>query len=151
MTVRFLKDHVMVPMSAVPDLAAAIESHRQRILHEHGLYAAEAFSKRWRSFLIEASLVEATGDLLSLYDDDENQENSDGGHREVMNCPDRSDDLVPAADLAAQADVSTTYVNRLCRTGKLRAQKVDGQWLISPDAAAVFLANRPTPKETTCP
>jgi hypothetical protein len=47
-----------------------------------------------------------------------------------------------AAALAREADVSRTYVARLCRQGKLEAVKVGGIWIITPEVAKAWLEGR---------
>ncbi len=44
---------------------------------------------------------------------------------------------VTVADAATELGVSQYHVRRLCRTGKLGAIRVDGEWLIDPESVAL--------------
>lgn len=50
--------------------------------------------------------------------------------------------LYSATDLAEKAGVSGSYVARLCRTGKLPAQKFGTVWLIREEDADAWLEKR---------
>lgn len=49
-----------------------------------------------------------------------------------------------ASSLAAAAGVSVQYIARLCKQGKIEAQKVGPVWLISYDVGAAWIAERKT-------
>ncbi|MFA5266039.1 MAG: helix-turn-helix domain-containing protein [Opitutaceae bacterium] len=51
-------------------------------------------------------------------------------------------ELYSASDLAKKANVSPSYVARLCRTGELPALKMGTVWLIKAADAEAWLATR---------
>lgn len=51
-------------------------------------------------------------------------------------------DLLSASDLADKADISPSYVARLCRQGKIRATKIGTVWLIRTEDAEAWLRER---------
>lgn len=50
--------------------------------------------------------------------------------------------LYSATDLAKRANVSLSYVARLCRQGVIPAVKMGHMWIIEPDDARVWLESR---------
>ncbi len=57
---------------------------------------------------------------------------------------DESDEqtVYTASSLADEAGVNVTYVARLCRLGKIRAEKVGPIWLIQREEARAWLERR---------
>jgi len=53
--------------------------------------------------------------------------------------------LMGASELAKRAGVSTSYICRLCRQGKIEAVKVGNSWIIERDEAQRWLAERGEP------
>jgi len=153
MTVRFLRDNVLIPLSSVPELVDALAALRENVLHTQGLDAAIRFDQRWRAFVTEARFVDAASDVLDLYDDDDDEEpeNRPDGPDDEMNLTPGEGETelpVPVQAIASRTTVSTTYLNRLCRNGELRASKAGGRWVVSPSDARRFVADHPLPKET---
>lgn len=50
--------------------------------------------------------------------------------------------ICSASDLAKKANVSASYVARLCRRGEIPATKLGTVWLINADVAEAWLVNR---------
>jgi excisionase family DNA binding protein len=50
--------------------------------------------------------------------------------------------MYTASDLAKMANVSASYVARLCRKGQLKATKLGPVWLIDAETAEEWLASR---------
>ena len=50
--------------------------------------------------------------------------------------------IYTASDLAKKANVSISYVARLCRKGKIEATKLGPVWLINAEVAEQWLVDR---------
>jgi len=56
----------------------------------------------------------------------------------------KSSQLWTATSLAAEAGVAKSYVARLCRTGRISAQKFGSVWMISDEEGRRWLDERAT-------